>query len=71
MSSDISNTTVYNEFFAPVHTAYGTGELKKKEHEIKTLKRIGSQKLRMNEKKGTKVIHVYAEQLLIIDFFTL
>jgi hypothetical protein len=41
-------------------------ELKKKEHEIKTLKRAGSQKLRMREKKGIKVIHVYDRA--IIDY---
>jgi len=39
---------------------------KKKEHEIRTLKRTGSQKLRMEEKTGTKVIHAYDPA--IIDY---
>jgi len=39
---------------------------KKKEHEIRTLKRIGAEKLRMGEKTGTKVIHAYDPA--IIDF---
>ncbi len=42
------------------------GELNKKEHELKTLKRAGVQKLRMREKKGIKVIHVYDRA--IIDY---
>ena len=32
---------------------------KKKEHEISTLKRVGAKALRMREKTGTKVVHVY------------
>jgi uncharacterized small protein (DUF1192 family) len=39
---------------------------KKKEHEICTLKRIGSEALRMGEKTGTKVLHAYDPA--IIDY---
>lgn len=39
---------------------------KKKEHEVSTLKRIGLKKLRMNEPKGIKVIHIYDPA--IIDY---
>jgi hypothetical protein len=35
------------------------GKLKKKEHELTTLKRIGGRALRMGEPKGVKVIQVY------------
>lgn len=43
-----------------------TRPLDKKEHEIKTLKRIGAKALRMEEPKGRKVIQVYDRA--IIDF---
>ena len=39
---------------------------KKKEHEMSTLKRIGTKTLRMGEAKGTRVIHVYDPA--IIDY---
>jgi hypothetical protein len=39
---------------------------KKKEHELCALKRMGSEALRMREKKGTKVIHAYDPA--IIDY---
>jgi hypothetical protein len=39
---------------------------KKKEHELATLKRIGADVLRMNEPRGTKVIHIYDRA--IIDY---
>ena len=35
------------------------GAYKKKEHELSTLKRIGTKALRMDEPKGKKVIHIY------------
>lgn len=44
----------------------GPREGMKKEHEISALKRIGAKELRMNEAKGTKVIHVYDPA--IIDY---
>jgi len=39
---------------------------KKKEHEISTLKRIGTNALRMNQPKGVKVLHIYDPA--IIDY---
>lgn len=41
-------------------------ETKKKEHELATLKRIGAERLRMNEPRGIKVIHIYDRA--IIDY---